>query len=82
MVCSVSLPAMTPLKARFGKAVRRLRSEAEFSQEAFAAAVGIDRGYYGRIERGEVNLSLDNIEKIAVALGITVGALMTETDRE
>lgn len=73
---------MTPLKARFGKALRRLRNAADFSQEGFAAEVGIDRGYYGRIERGEVNLSLDSIGKIADALGISVGVLMTEVDRE
>ena len=71
---------MTSLKIRFGNAVRRLRIEAGFSQEGFAAAIGIDRGYYGRIERGEVNLSLDNIEKIATGLGTSVGTLMVEVD--
>lgn len=73
---------MISLKAKFGKAVRRLRSSAGFSQEAFASMAGIDRGYYGRIERGEINVSLDNIEKIATALDMTVGAVMTASDSE
>jgi transcriptional regulator with XRE-family HTH domain len=73
---------MTPLQLRFGSAVRRLRREAGFSQEGFAAKAGINRGYYGSIERGKVNLSLDNIGKVAKALGVTVGQLMTEVDKE
>lgn len=71
---------MTTLQVRFGKAVRRLRKAAAHSQEAFAAKAGIDRGYYGKIERGEINLSLDKIEKIAESLNLTVGQLMTEVD--
>ena len=73
---------MTPLRIRFGKAVRRLRSAAGFSQESFAAKAAINRGYYGAIERGGVNVSLDTIEKIAAALRVTVGQLLTEVDRE
>ena len=75
-------PAMTSLQLRFGQAVRRLRQAAGFSQEGFAAKAAINRGYYGSIERGRVNLSLDGIAKIAVGLGLTVGQLMTEVDRE
>lgn len=73
---------MTTLKRRFGKAVRRLRKAAGFSQEGFAAKAKINRGYYGSIERGEINVSLDNIEKIAVALDLAVGQLMVEVDKE
>jgi transcriptional regulator with XRE-family HTH domain len=73
---------MADIKGRFGKAVRRLRAERKFSQEGFAARAGINRAYMGKIERGEVNISLDNIQKIAEALGVSVGKLMTEVDRE
>lgn len=73
---------MTSLISRFAKTVRRLRLAAGFSQEGFAAKVGIDRGYYGKIERGEVNITLEKVEKIASGLGTTPGALITETDRE
>ena len=73
---------MATLRVRFGKAVRRLRKGAGFSQESFASECQIDRAYYGKIERGMVNVSLDNIEKIAKALGIGAGLLMNEADRE
>lgn len=73
---------MTPLRRRFGTAVRRLRKVAGFSQEGFAAKAKINRGYYGSIERGEINVSLDNIEKIAIALALAAGQLMTEVDKE
>ena len=73
---------MTALKVRFGKAVRRLRARAGFSQEKFAAKAKINRSYYGSIERGQVNISLESIERIAGALKLTVGELMTEVDRE
>lgn len=82
MPVAVTLPAMTPLRKRFANAVRRLRKAAGISQEAFAAQSGIDRSYYGRIERGEINISLDNIERIAGALAISPGKLMSEADME
>ncbi|MDX2059487.1 MAG: helix-turn-helix transcriptional regulator [Gemmatimonadales bacterium] len=63
-------------------AVRRLRTKAGISQEAFAAKSGIDRSYYGKIERGDINVSLDNIERLAVALGLKPGQLVTEADAE
>jgi transcriptional regulator with XRE-family HTH domain len=65
-------------------AVRQLREHAGpagFSQETFALKAGIARSYYGKIERGEVNISLDLIERISRTLGITVGRLFAETDK-
>jgi len=61
---------------RFGERVRTLRKEQGYSQEAFAAACGLDRTYIGGIERGERNLALRNIEVIAQTLGITLSELM------
>jgi transcriptional regulator with XRE-family HTH domain len=55
---------------QFGDALRRLRLEAKFSQEELAERAGIDRSYLGAIERGEHNLALLNIIKIAIALNI------------
>ena len=49
-------------------AVRRLRTEARYSQEAFADKARVHRTYMGHVERGEVNISLGNIEKSAKAL--------------
>ncbi len=61
---------------RFGQRVRALRKEQGYSQENFAAACELDRTYMGGIERGERNLALRNIEKIAQTLGITLAELM------
>jgi transcriptional regulator with XRE-family HTH domain len=50
--------------------VRRLRKARGFSQEAFADECGLHRTYIGSIERGERNVSIDNIERMASALSI------------
>lgn len=73
---------MLSLRQRFGRAIRRLREKADYSQEAFADRCGLHRTYMGSVERGERNISLDNIEKIAKGLGLTVGQLFAETERE
>lgn len=59
----------------FGAAVRSFRRELGFSQEAFAARAAIDRSYYGAIERGEVNASLETIGKLTDALGVSAATL-------
>ena len=73
---------MSTLKHRLGKTVRRLRLAAGFSQEAFADHIGVHRTYMGTVERGEVNLTLENIEKIAIGLRLTVWQLLKETEQE
>ena len=50
--------------------------ERGFAQESFAAHAGMDRSYYGAIERGEFNVSLDTIVRIAGALEISAAALL------
>lgn len=50
--------------------VRRLRKARGFSQDAFADECGLHRTYVGAIERAERNVSVDNIERIAKALGL------------
>ncbi|MFN3817372.1 helix-turn-helix domain-containing protein [Blastomonas sp.] len=61
-----------------GDAIRLVRSEREISQEALADAAGIDRSHMGKIERGERNVTILNVKRVATALGLTVAAL---TDR-
>ena len=61
--------------ARFGERIRELRLAQGYSQETFAYEVGLDRTYIGGIERGERNVALRNIQKIAVTLGISLSEL-------
>jgi transcriptional regulator with XRE-family HTH domain len=60
------------IRIRFGRALRRRREKLGVSQEAFADMCRLDRTYIGGIERGERNVALVNIEKIAVALRLSV----------
>ena len=66
---------MEDIRAKFGKAVRQRRHRLGVSQEAFADLCGLDRTYLGGIERGERNVALVNIEKIARALRISLNEL-------
>lgn len=58
------------IKALFGRRVRQLRTALGVAQEAFAHRVGIDRSYFGSIERGRRNVSLEHVQKIADGLGV------------
>ena len=56
----------------FGNKVRRERLKRELSQEELAERAGVHRTYIGMIERAEKNITLTNIEKIALALEIDI----------
>jgi len=57
--------------------VRKLRSEHSLSQEALADLAGVHRNYLGGIERCERNVGIDNLEKIARALGVGIAELVS-----
>jgi transcriptional regulator with XRE-family HTH domain len=57
-------------------AIRNARLAMGLSQEALAIDAGLDRSYMGGIERGEHNLAIMNIAKIANALGVTPSDLL------
>ena len=59
-----------PPKSLFGKAVRALREERGYSQEELAERAGLHRNYVGGVERGERNVALENIVKLAGALSV------------
>lgn len=61
---------------RLGAAIRALRAGQELSQEALADRAGIDRSHMGKIERGERNVTLLNVLRIADALDTSVAELM------
>ena len=67
--------ANNKVRVAFGNRVRALRTEKGLSQEAFADVVGLHRTYIGAIERGEQNVSIDNVALIAKALKISLSSL-------
>jgi transcriptional regulator with XRE-family HTH domain len=69
-------PKKSAVCIAFGGAVRSFRREQRYSQERFADHASIDRSYYGAIERGEVNVSLDTIVKLAKALNVSGATLL------
>ena len=73
---TISIMADSEILKKFGERVRELRKEGGWSQEDFAEECGMDRTYMGGVERGERNLRLRNIERIAEALEITIADLM------
>ncbi|HEV7280421.1 MAG TPA: helix-turn-helix transcriptional regulator [Pirellulaceae bacterium] len=70
------MPKSDDILKRFGQRVRELRAAKGWSQESFAHEVGLDRTYLGGIERGERNLALRNIERLAETLGVSLSELM------
>ncbi len=74
------MPAMSPVHAAFGDALRELRAENGMSQEAVALEAGLNRGYYSGVERGVRNVSLTNIVKIADALGVPASAVLARAE--
>ncbi len=62
--------------------IRRLRAEHRWSQEGLADQCGLHRTYIGAIERGEHNVTLETLERIASALGVAVTDLLREAPRK
>jgi Predicted transcriptional regulators len=70
--------ASTQLRARqvLAQRIREVRAARGLSQEALASKCGLHRTYIGAVERAERNVSIDNIERIAVALGCAIPELL------
>jgi len=66
------------VKELFGAHLRKLRLSKELSQEELALLAGLDRTYIGGVERGERNVSLINICRIAEALSISPDLLLSD----
>ena len=66
------------VKSRFGTRLRQLRDERGYYQEELAERAGLHRNYVGGVERGERNVALENIVKLAKALSIPPSELFTD----
>ena len=64
------------LQRAVGRSLRRYRQERGLSQEAFADLVGVHRTYLGGLERGERNLTLRSVERIAALIHLDPLELM------
>lgn len=60
------------IKSKIGNRIKELRGIKEMSQKDLAYASDLDRSYITSVENGQRNISIVNIEKIAVALGVTL----------
>lgn len=67
---------MSDINKEVGFNIRRIREERGFSQEKLAALADLHRAYVGQIERGEKNIGLKNLEKIAKALNVKTKDLL------
>ena len=67
---------MSDLVNEFGEMLRIKRKAAGYSQENFAAYVGIERGNYGKMERGLVNIKLETLYKLTNALNCEFEEIM------
>jgi transcriptional regulator with XRE-family HTH domain len=68
--------ALTALLVRFGDKVRELRQQKGVSQEKLAELCGLHRTYVSSVERGERNISLLNIAKLAAAFDVSLTDIM------
>lgn len=70
--------APTSLRSKFALRLRTLRQAQGISQEALADLCGLHRTYIGSVERGERNISIDNIARIAESLGVPASKLLED----
>jgi transcriptional regulator with XRE-family HTH domain len=70
------IPQKTSARQIFARRLRETRQEKGLSQEALADLASLHRTYVGSVERGERNISIDNMECLAKALGCEVTDLL------
>ena len=70
------IPQVLRARQIFALNLKKLRLEKGLSQEKLASLAGLHRTYIGSVERGERNISIDNIEKLAKALESNISELL------
>lgn len=69
---------LSDVAIRFGNRLREVREEAGISQEKLAELSTLHRTYVSSVERGKRNISIENIERLALALGVAMRDLMPD----
>jgi transcriptional regulator with XRE-family HTH domain len=65
-------------RIRFGRRLRKLRTQRRWTQVQMAEKLGLDRSYLADVERGKRNISLVNLEIIARGFGLSLSRLLTK----
>jgi len=60
------------IKSKIGIRIRNLREQQNMSQKDLAFSADLDRSYIASVENGQRNISIVNIEKVSIALGVTL----------
>lgn len=69
------------IQKEFGMCIRALRNSMGLSQEKFALLIGMDRTYYASVESGKRNISIANIEKIALGLDVPISSIFMKIEQ-
>ena len=69
------------LNIKFGKIIKELRIERGLSQEELGHKAGLHRTYIGMIERGEKNITIENINKLSKALGVPLSSIFLRVEK-
>jgi len=69
-----------PILVALGGAIRRIRLSKDISQEKLALLAEVDRSYVGRVERGDNNVAILTLSRLANALGVSISNLLKEAD--
>jgi transcriptional regulator with XRE-family HTH domain len=77
---SARVEGRSEILRRFGCALRALRVERGYGQEGFAKHAAIDRSYYGAIERGEFNVSLGTLMRLAAGLEVSASEILRRAE--
>jgi transcriptional regulator with XRE-family HTH domain len=70
------------IQKALGERIRELRARKGYSQEGFADLVGVHRTFMGTVERGESNVSFQNLVKISKALGVTLSQMLSGVEKK
>jgi transcriptional regulator with XRE-family HTH domain len=79
VLLSTCVRAVDDIQRRFGSHLRKVRSRRAVSQEKLADLAGLHRTYISSVERGQRNVTLQTVEKLAAALLVTMAELMPDS---